>query len=455
MLSINPNKATFLNVESVKLIELVQEVSSKEKQRSTARQIDNSLDSKVAVIVPTLVTPIGPRMEYTEDNIVDRITSAYEVDSGRKYGLGRESMPRAYKLVENILKEYSFNKYVSKTFLIKKTLEWIFRSYRESRIIEEYSNFILAESVQAIIDQKFLFFVDKIEISDTYRLGNCTLSFMSKADIDKLEILHKEDAGKSDTSYFETIRKSYQGRVFISTTVRAESEKAVENALRECSMSIDVLKICSPTLNFPEYPILFDIDKNAKRNYNHEFLIQDLKKPYFFVFNRRHDQQFYTLNSNMWQNSILNQIDIFNNFLVQRNSSELCLLIEISIARFATALTKRDFNQRVVEIFTILESLLLKDEASSIIESVSKYCSKLVTKHKDERAEIIDLLKRMYKVRSSLIHHGLNKDLDMEDLKKLQVIVTILLTVLIGKSTHHSSKHSILQEIDDAIMNAY
>ncbi|WP_254410958.1 HEPN domain-containing protein [Dyadobacter diqingensis] len=458
MLSLDPNKVKFLNQESVKLLNLVEEVSSKKGQGSSEHQTENSLDSKIEVIVPTIVTPIGPLMEYTEDTITNTITSAFELNGERKYGLGKDSIRGVYKMVENILKENSFKKYVSKSFLVKKTLQWIFSAYQKKQIDEEYSNFILSESTQELKDHKILFFVDKIEISGIYHLGKSTLFYMNKAYIDKLEIQYKSekrDEIQSDPSYFATIRKLYQGKVFVSTIVRAEREKAVENALKECSISIDILKICSPTLNFPEYPILFDIDKNAKRSYNHEFLQQDIVKPYSFNITGQRDQRFYTLNPDTWQNSLLNQIEIFHNFLIQRGSNEISSLIEISITRFADALSKENLHQRIIEIFTVLESLLLKDETSSIIESVTKYCSKLVTKHMDERTEIIELLKKMYKVRSSLIHHGLNKDFDIEDLKKIQIVVIILLTVLIAKSTEHSSKQSILQEIDDAIMNAY
>ena len=126
-----------------------------------------------------------------------------------------------------------------------------------------------------------------------------------------------------------------------------------------------------------------------------------------------------------------------------------------SIKRFSEALSKTDLNQRVVEIYTILESLLIKDDSVSILDNLTKYCSKLVAKEAEERKEIISLLKEMYKVRSSLVHHGVNKVFEIENLRKLQLILLALLQVLITKSDKHKTKFSILNDIDDAIMNAY
>lgn len=61
----------------------------------------------------------------------------------------------------------------------------------------------------------------------------------------------------------------------------------------------------------------------------------------------------------------------------------------------------------------------------------------------------------MYDVRSKLIHHGKEAKFEMENLRKLQYIVVMLLQALINKTKKHASKQALLQEIEDAIMRAY
>jgi hypothetical protein len=114
-----------------------------------------------------------------------------------------------------------------------------------------------------------------------------------------------------------------------------------------------------------------------------------------------------------------------------------------------------DLHQRTVEIFTILEMLLLPSEDASIIDSVCKYRSKLAVKDVEERQQIIKLLKRMYMVRSSMIHHAKRKRIDLNDLKQLQTILFFIIHNLILKLNAHLKKESVLAEIDLEILKAY
>jgi signal-transduction protein with cAMP-binding, CBS, and nucleotidyltransferase domain len=61
----------------------------------------------------------------------------------------------------------------------------------------------------------------------------------------------------------------------------------------------------------------------------------------------------------------------------------------------------------------------------------------------------------MYEIRSSYVHHALDKDFEIEDLRNLQVTVQALIGKLIEKSYNNKQKSEILKEIDDAILDAY
>ena len=61
----------------------------------------------------------------------------------------------------------------------------------------------------------------------------------------------------------------------------------------------------------------------------------------------------------------------------------------------------------------------------------------------------------MYEVRSSLIHHGKEKKIELTHLRQLQYSVVMLLSTLITKTDQHKTKQSVLNEIEEAILNAY
>lgn len=61
----------------------------------------------------------------------------------------------------------------------------------------------------------------------------------------------------------------------------------------------------------------------------------------------------------------------------------------------------------------------------------------------------------MYEVRSSFVHHAKEKDFEIDDLRKIQITVHTLIGKLIEKSYKFKMKSEILNEIDDAILDAY
>src|SRR5690606_19466175 len=115
--------------------------------------------------------------------------------------------------------------------------------------------------------------------------------------------------------------------------------------------------------------------------------------------------------------------------------------------QFANALSNSNLFRRIAELYTILESLLLLNEDSPIIDTVSKYAYRLVAKEREARKIVIKLLREMYNVRSAWIHHAKERKFQMDDLKKLQRIVHTILINLIVKTRTHSTKRSLLEEI--------
>ena len=150
-------------------------------------------------------------------------------------------------------------------------------------------------------------------------------------------------------------------------------------------------------------------------------------------------------------------LDFFNGFLfrLSNENSELQNLIINAIRRLAKALTTTNLNQRIVELFTVMESLLVPNSQANILESLTRYCSKIVHSKRDDRINLINLIKKMYEIRSSYVHHALEKDFEIEDLRNLQVTVHTLIGKLIEKSYDNKQKSGILKEIDDAILDAY
>lgn len=211
----------------------------------------------------------------------------------------------------------------------------------------------------------------------------------------------------------------------------------------------------------PQEFATFDLDsRSAESTFNQSILIIETTSKGDFVninYNSKYlnEKIEYIIDEeklSLMTNSGLHYID---SFLRDHKDSELSKLIIQSIKYFGLTLSQGDLHRRVVDIFTIMESLVLKNDSANILNSLTTYIPKIVTKHPEDRKEITSLLKRMYKIRSEMIHHAKKTTINIQDLKKLQLCLRTMIINYIIISNTHSNKDSILSEIDDAINKAY
>ena len=345
---------------------------------------------------------------------------------------------------------------VSRDFIHSKAWNWLFKTKCEANAEGNFCTYILSEIEDSIKTVKLYFPIVNLNLKVPFKIGQVEFSYFTSQYFDKyIEEYARLQPDKENV--YVGLKRHYKGTVYVATTVSAEAKKAEEIALEICSLSMDVLKICSYTLDFPFAKIDFDIDRRSNYNPQSEVIVESSDFISGLKTGFRRPAYPYMLDQIQFEHIKLRKLEIFNSFISQisNNKSELEMLVIQGIQRLANALSNQNYFQRITELFTILESLLLINEDSPIIETVSKYSSKLITQDKENRKLIIKVLREMYKVRSSWIHHAKEKHFEMDDLKRLQQIVHELLHSLISKTKVHSSKLSLLDEIDDAILGAY
>lgn len=447
---LNDKKIRFIDQEVFRLLNLIEETNTvKEPAKKQAGSIAHSIS-----IDWTDKIVDSPMLEF--ETVLKEIVSVKQSYKGKTIGFNAQNYLEFKKFVAHIDKEQNVANVISRKFIEEKSIEWIFTTYRNQKASTNFSTYIIDEMENSIEELKVHHLMLNIDIKEPFQIGNVHFEFFTKEYFDKLSRDFQAKKPGAD-NYYEAMREQYQGRVFATYIVRAEPNKAKEIALRECSLAVDILKMCSQTLDVPHLKNSFDIDSRVRENGQNKVIIMNTNNLKKMRVTMSRGPNHHTIDDSEWKKMLNRQIADFHNFLLELNKdgSELKQLIVNAIKRFGTAISNSDLHQRTVELFTILESLLLFDKNSPIIDSVCRYSSKLVFKQPDERKELISLLKRMYEVRSALIHHAKQKEFDLNDLRKLQYTVVLLLVSLIRKSTLHKTKVSILKEIDDAILAAY
>lgn len=303
------------------------------------------------------------------------------------------------------------------------------------------------------------FIIRNLVIENSFELGKIVIGFY---DEEALTLLLNSLKRKLSAYQEKTIRDKYIGTVVAVCLVNdGEINAARELAYKECSLTVDALKMFTPTIDLLELRIDFDIDTRVSEMlYEQDILairIEDNNQDFLYATFNTNRSRAKTFKLDDDALKIMNRlgIDIVHKFLKDDKDTELCKLISQSIQYFAATLSQPDLHRRVVDIFTIMESLTLKSVDDKIISVLSTYIPKILTKDPIERKGIAKLLKTMYGIRSAVIHHGKRQDFDMNDLANLQRCLRVLILRLIQLSDKHVKKDTILQEIDDAINEAY
>lgn len=380
MINFDPKHIDYLNESAVNLLSKIQDFSN---DSGTSKRDLGSIRAK----------PISLNIEHNETDSPKRFSTTnyknesvdwFEYYKGQKYGFESENYKEFIKLVES----FSANKFVKESvsfgFLIDKSLDWFSEIYINKKIENDYYFYLKTKISESIKTYKIHFPVNYLEIDKTLYLGDAEIHYYSEKQISFIlsESLKKSTEQEKQKAH-ELLQRELQGQVFISCNIKAEKEKAKEISYEECSLVIDILKICSAVINIPDYVISFDIDRKALYSLSNKiFSIREgtSTEDYELSIHQYVTGQRYYIDDIEFKAMCMRNLQKFDKFLKIKNNinTELKRLIFNSIKMFATAVSDKNLNRRVVQLFTILESLLLKGDNEAIMESVCKYCSKLV-----------------------------------------------------------------------------
>ncbi|WP_341906296.1 hypothetical protein [Fluviicola taffensis] len=431
----------YLNTQAATIQTLVK----KKTNNGIAGDLIESLSERIPV------ADFGP-----EDIIKGEIFSVEHSDKGEliqkwlitspdeKIGFDKAGYEEYKKLLNAIYKRKEINELVAYRFLEVELFKWFLFKREEGSTT--FSDDLIELIKSNISEMVYCFPVAMVQISNSFEIGPVQIRYFTEEDFDRLS--------ESTPGDITAVREHFQGKVVVCTTVSAQKDRASEIALEKCSLAIDLLKISSNTLYMPDLDLVFDIDSRAK---NHEVTTIISHGLNFESFNFTDsatrfialtDEYFFEMNGR--------GLDILSRFVFEDSTeSELCGLIINAITNFASALSNPDLHQRIASSCSIFESLLLNNENVGILSSLQKYCPKLVTPDPEIRNSIMELLKRVYEIRSVLVHHGKRKHIDLTELSNFQQLLFSLILNLMHKTESHQTKASLLNEIDEAINRAY
>ncbi len=397
---------------------------------------------------------MGARLQNLRIEFADKLDQIYKSTDRGWNGIDKNSIADFSKLVRSILTKVDWIDYPTLESIV---FEWIVNEHLEQDQ-EDLITYLDSWKKEHVRVYEIFFLIKNLAIETPFQLGRAFVTFYTEEGLDSLfdSLKYKINRHRK-----KLIKSKFVGSVVVACrTSNGEINLAKEVAFEECALSVDALKLFSVVIEDPNRYVTFDLDsRTLDVIYEQDILAVEVHQDrqlmrLNYSFTRPRPSQF-TIDNDYMRTMSGKGIGYIHNFLVGERKSELSQLIIQSIKYFASALSQRDLHKRIVDVFTVMESLVLRNDDEGILHSLTTYVPKILTKDIEDRKNIANMIKRMYKVRSSVVHHGKKSTFETQDLVMLQRCVRNLIVNFAEFSQSHTRKDTILKDIDDAIHKAY
>ena len=249
---------------------------------------------------------IGPFI--TSEKLGSEIVSIKHCDEKHCRELKKDVFKRFEKFIDTIYKTPEINSLVSRKFLFDLGFKYLIKSHSENRTEGNFSDYLIDNIEKEIKEYKIYFSVENLEIFKPLKIG--------KVEISKLENdILVEDNDRQNADSINEFNKKYKRKVFASCIIKAEKDRAIELALKECSLSIDIIKICSDTIDDPKTKISFDIDSRLSESFSAETIVKNINKQNDVNIIAQRIPNYHQLTEDYRKRLSYRNLDFFNGFI--------------------------------------------------------------------------------------------------------------------------------------------
>ena len=438
MFDISKPKREHWNSKSVKFLDEI-------KKEEIIRYEDKStrVDDNVVVL-----QPISTKSLYEYDVDCDeKIVGVSCIKENKKYHIDNELWQKVEKCINDFYKTKSIKNIISKDTLRDIVLCWLFETKQKEQISIDFIQYIEDEVDKRIKEYNVYFPIPYLEVNETY-------NFTQNIFIGKLPNINLKSLM---TSFREDIY--HQNSTFVYTKMKGERQAVVDMAYERCSLAVDIIKACYLTF-YSELPkICLDIANNINHLPVERCFIQE-----WSVDDSLHVNANINYHTVKLDDIFIQKLDehckteyaIFIDRIYNQENTELEKLLIPAIRTYSKMLSSNNNYDKVVDLCSILDSLILLDEKGSIKQALKKYVPLIVTDTSENRQFIKKNIEKMYDMRSKYIHHRNTKEnITRKDLFNYSVIVFTLITqlVIFANRNKYKTMKEIIKVIDDKIKN--
>lgn len=349
-MNFNEQKRQYIDDEGFRLLKLIEDKTLQPVNKNTKSTPAGSIHQKIAVDLTDKMVD-SPHIESVYDHTGHE--SKREVYKSRSIGFNGLDYLKIKKLTATVSEEKSIQHKISKDFIEKKIFEWLIKTHKANRAEKTLSIFLLDEFLLVCEHRRIRFPIVNLDIDHPFDIGRTKFDFFTEDYFNKLKDYNTKKGSNSSQETYSHLREKYQGKVFVSFDVFAEINKAEEIAMEYCSLTVDVLKMCSDMLDIPDLGLRFDIDSRVKFASQSEVILtmaeNELEN---FTINMYGPSGRHRIGEREWKLMLQRGMATFHAFLLELGDTptELQSLIVNSIKRYGNAVSIYSLNQRIVEL---------------------------------------------------------------------------------------------------------
>ena len=327
-------------------------------------------------------------------------------------------------------------------------LKWIIDKNENCEENNDFNIYLEKQANQLISCFDFYFPVINLDIEIEFKIADVEFCYFTKEHLD--EFYNKiKIGGMNEDSFNKIYRKDFQGQALVKTSIKSSKKRAYELAKEKVVYAVDVLKVLSPTPIAPKRHVLFDLRFRLPYMLHAQYLTNENNEKLNYTLNLESTYKPEKITSQFVNSSQRKLIDLFSKFILEKKNTELYFLTKQAIHLTANAFSKQDLHDRVVLLFTIIESLLLEDTRNYKITKKTKARAKKLLSLDSKSQEIYDqLIDEFYDVRHKMIHKAKKIMIDIDNMVKFQfMIIDIIINLM--RNQHLETKNRLLEIIDD------
>jgi hypothetical protein len=335
--------------------------------------------------------------------------SRFIVREGKEIGLDEKAYIAYDALSRAVQRSSSLHDTVSLRSVKADLFDWLIARY-DGREVQTFPEFALPRLESRIRAIQIWVPIFATQIESCFVVGRVSFLPITKPLMDKWEGTYAATSSADKLAqlhqYFEKERKDLQGFAAGTIDVIADPTRAEELAIFEVERSLNLVKFFEPTNLHPAVSSHSTILGKQHLQSTKVLHVADglLTNDTTALIDK--GSIYWRMDNDFISMMRKTGLDTLSAILVSKTPSEFQLLLVDALQLYARVGLAKTYSDKLVYIFSTLESLLLKDGSESIQQNVAERLAFALEVDPDIRRRVVWNFRRVYAMRSDFLHHG-------------------------------------------------